>query len=83
MYYEEPQQRVTRITFSSILLLIIFISAFALILAAVIWRPWFDDDDEPLVQNPAEAQVPAEGAVPVEGEAPAEGAPPAEVPATQ
>jgi hypothetical protein len=81
MYYEEPQPRVTRITFSSILLLIIFISAFALILAAVIWRPWFDDDEEPLVQNAPEAQVPAEGAAPVEGEVPAEGA--AEAPAAQ
>ena len=38
-----------RIAFSSILLLIIFVSAAALIVAAVVWRPWFDDET-PVVQ---------------------------------
>lgn len=33
-----------RISFSSVILLVIFVSAAALIVAAVIWRPWFGDD---------------------------------------
>ncbi|MEO8457195.1 MAG: hypothetical protein ABI559_05225 [Chloroflexota bacterium] len=33
-----------RITISSILLLVIFVSAAALIVAAIIWRPWVKDD---------------------------------------
>jgi hypothetical protein len=39
----------SRIAFSSILLLVIFVSAAALIVAAIIWRPWFSDD-APAVQ---------------------------------
>jgi hypothetical protein len=80
MYYEEPQARVARITFSSILLLIIFISAFALILAAVIWRPWFEEDESPVVQAPsADEQVPAEAEAAPDGAA--AGDAPAEAPA--
>jgi len=33
-----------RISYSSVILLVIFVSAAALIVAAVIWRPWFGDD---------------------------------------
>lgn len=33
-----------RISFSSMILLVIFVSAAALIVAAIVWRPWFADD---------------------------------------
>jgi hypothetical protein len=36
--------REPRITISSILLLVIFVSAAALIIVAAIWRPWSSDD---------------------------------------
>lgn len=43
MNYGGSYRREGRISFSSILLLVIFVSAAALIVAAIIWRPWFDD----------------------------------------
>ena len=44
MNYGGSDRREGRISFSSIILLVIFVSAAALIVAAVIWRPWFGDD---------------------------------------
>lgn len=72
MHYDEPYTNQARLTLSSVVLLVIFVGAFALILAAAIWRPWVDDDDGASAAN-APADVPAdqaaaEGAAP-EGEA--------------
>lgn len=44
MNYGGSYKREGRISFSSIILLVIFVSAAALIVAAIIWRPWFPDD---------------------------------------
>ncbi len=44
MYYDSYTGE-SRIGVSSVLLLIIFVSAAALIIAAIVWRPWFGDDD--------------------------------------
>ncbi len=44
MYYDDHYSGQGRISFSSVALLIIFVSAFALILTAIIWQPWADDD---------------------------------------
>jgi len=59
MHYNEPYTDQARLTLSSVVLLVIFVGAFALILAAAIWRPWFDDDDGSAVVN-APADVPAD-----------------------
>jgi hypothetical protein len=42
-YYEQSSDRDPRLTISSVLLLAIFISAFAFIVAAAVWQPWNDD----------------------------------------
>jgi hypothetical protein len=71
MYYDDSYSGGARIGLSSVLLLIIFVSAAALIIAAIVWRPWFNDNAEdatPLsvpgvVVQPADgvpADVPAE-----------------------
>jgi len=44
VYYDDSYQNHGRLSFSSVILLVIFVSAAALILAAAIWRPWADDD---------------------------------------
>lgn len=44
MNYGGSYKRDGRITFSSIILLVIFVSAAALIVAAIVWRPWFTDE---------------------------------------
>jgi hypothetical protein len=44
MYYDDRYSNQGRLSFSSVALLIIFVSAFALILTAIIWRPWADDE---------------------------------------
>ena len=66
MQYDESYRDSGQVTFSSIVLLVIFVSAAALILAAVIWRPWFDDDDS-TVQAPSAAEQ-APGEVAAEGQ---------------
>jgi hypothetical protein len=48
-----------RITLSSIILLVIFISAAALIVAAVIWRPW-SGDEAPLAEAQPTATLAAD-----------------------
>lgn len=62
MNYGGYPKRDGRISFSSILLLIIFVSAGALIVAAVLWRPWFDDE-APIVQAEPTATATADGTV--------------------
>jgi hypothetical protein len=54
--YGGSYRREGRITFSSILLLVIFVSAAALMVAAILWRPWFDDA-APTVQAQPTATV--------------------------
>ncbi len=44
-----------RIGFSSVILLVIFVSAAALIIAAIIWRPWFGDDPSAVQAQPTAA----------------------------
>lgn len=44
MYYDDSYRNQGRFSFFSLILLVIFVSAAALILAAIIWRPWVDDD---------------------------------------
>lgn len=65
MQYDDSFRGEARITFSSILLLVIFVSAFALILAAAIWRPWFGDDGDKLVTQPNPTGTAAAEGVPV------------------
>jgi hypothetical protein len=43
MDYDGSYKGEARISISSILLLVIFVSAAALIIVAAIWRPWFGD----------------------------------------
>jgi hypothetical protein len=58
MQYDDSYTDGGRITFSSILLLVIFVSAAALIVAAIIWRPWFGDSDSTAgLSAPAAEQV--------------------------
>ena len=45
-----------RFSLSSLLLLVIFVAAAGLIVAAVIWRPWFGDDSTAVAQPTAQAQ---------------------------
>lgn len=80
MYYDDANSGGARIGLSSVLLLIIFVAAAGLILAAAIYRPW-SDDDEPVVSNPvAEGQVDAnavaEGVIPDDGTLPGDAAAP-------
>lgn len=64
MYYDDASSGGARIGLSSVLLLIIFVAAAGVILAAVIWRPWFNEDTPRVSNSPAEGQVSAdEGAV--------------------
>lgn len=51
-----------RIGFSSIILLVIFVSAAALIVAAIVWRPWFTEDVTVVGAQPTAAAT-AEGSV--------------------
>jgi hypothetical protein len=60
--YGGSYKREGRISFSSILLLVIFVSAAALIVAAIIWRPWFTEDT-PIVGAQPTATATAEGSV--------------------
>jgi hypothetical protein len=59
-------KREARITISSILLLMIFVSAAALIIAAAIWRPWSSDSS-----STAQAQATATVASNTVAQAPA------------
>lgn len=43
MYYDDSR-RPSRLGLSSLILLTIFVSAFALIVVAALWRPWAEDD---------------------------------------
>jgi hypothetical protein len=52
--------REPRITISSILLLVIFVSAAALIIVAAIWRPWFGDDSPAVQANQPQATATAD-----------------------
>ncbi len=58
MYYDDHYSGQGRISFSSVALLIIFVSAFALILTAIIWQPWADDDKATLAPVAADQQGP-------------------------
>lgn len=66
MYYDDHYSSQGRISFSSVALLIIFVSAFALILTAIIWRPWAGDEKVTLApvaeQQGPEAPAPADAA---------------------
>lgn len=62
MYYDDSYSNRGRISFSSIALLIIFVSAFALILAAIIWRPWSGDDEKAATLAPVAADQAAPAA---------------------
>jgi hypothetical protein len=53
VYYDDSYQNQGRFSFFSLILLVIFVSAAALILAAIIWRPWADDD-KPITGTVAE-----------------------------
>lgn len=44
MYYDDSYRDGGRFSLSSIVLLVIFVSAAGLILAAIIWRPWSGDE---------------------------------------
>jgi hypothetical protein len=55
-----PSHREPRITISSILLLVIFVSAAALIIVAAIWRPWFGDDSSADQANQPQATATAD-----------------------
>jgi hypothetical protein len=73
MYYDGSHSE-SRLGISSVVLLAIFVSAFALIVVAAFWRPWADDDSEavtPLPEVIVEDPAAVEGAVPAaaEGEA--------------
>jgi len=69
MHYDDSYSDNSRITISSILLLVIFVSAAALILAAVIWRPWFGDSDKASnIQAPAAEEVADDAEVAAEGD---------------
>jgi hypothetical protein len=57
--YGEPH-REPRIAISSILLLVIFVSAAALIIVAAIWRPWIGDDSPAAQANPPQASAAAD-----------------------
>ncbi|MEO6197736.1 MAG: hypothetical protein ABIP58_06460 [Dehalococcoidia bacterium] len=46
MYYDSSHSE-SRLGLSSVILLTIFISAFALIVVAALWRPWAEDDGAP------------------------------------
>jgi hypothetical protein len=50
-----------RLSASSVVLLVIFVCAASFIVAAILWRPWFDDDASRAVQLPA-AEAPADPA---------------------
>jgi hypothetical protein len=52
-----------RISISSILLLVIFVSAAALIVVAAIWRPWFGDDSPAAQANQPQVTATANTAV--------------------
>ena len=54
MQYGESH-REPRITISSILLLVIFVSAAALIIVAAIWRPWISDSSPGAQANQPQA----------------------------
>ncbi len=54
MQYGEPH-REPRITILSILLLVIFVSAAALIIVAAIWRPWIGDSSPGTQANQPQA----------------------------
>ena len=53
MYYDDSYRN-SRISLGSILLLIIFVSAAALIVTAIVWRPWSTSDTS--VSPPVAAQ---------------------------
>ncbi len=72
MYYDGSHSE-SRLGISSVVLLAIFVSAFALIVVAALWRPWADDDSQavtPLPEVIVEDPATVEGAAPVapEGE---------------
>jgi hypothetical protein len=68
MYYDDSRSP-SRLGLSSLILLTIFVSAFALIVVAALWRPWAEDDANP------ETVIPG---ITVD-EAPTEGEPAADV----
>ncbi|MEX1193445.1 MAG: hypothetical protein WD904_11310 [Dehalococcoidia bacterium] len=57
-YYEQPGSDEARITVSSLLLLTIFVSAVAFIVAAAIWQPWDDDAGPEVVPTAGTFDVP-------------------------
>jgi hypothetical protein len=68
MYYDNSRGA-TRLGLSSLVLLTIFVSAFALIVVAALWRPWAEDEapdvvppitlEEPVVDGVQPAEVDA------------------------
>lgn len=65
MQYDNSYRGEARLTLYSIFLLVIFVSAFALIVAAIVWRPWFDDGKGAVVHQES---VPAATADPASGD---------------
>jgi hypothetical protein len=72
--YGGSYSRDSRISFSSILLLVIFVSAAALIATAIIWRPWSSEETsavqvQPTVTVAADAvqQAPTDTPIPAQG----------------
>ena len=63
MNYGGSYKGEARISISSILLLVIFVSAAALIIVAAIWRPWFGDDSPAAQANQPQATATANTAV--------------------
>jgi hypothetical protein len=61
MYYDDSRD--PRLGLSSVVLLAIFVSAFVLIVAAAVWRPWAEDDEVPAPGIP-EVNVEEPAAVP-------------------
>jgi hypothetical protein len=69
MYYDNSHGA-TRLGLSSVVLLTIFVSAFALIVVAALWRPWAEDDDAPDVVPPITLEEPVvDGAQPADVDA--------------
>jgi hypothetical protein len=55
--FDDSYRGEERFSLASLVLLVIFVAAAGLIVAAVIWRPWFGDDSAPAITQPtAQAQ---------------------------
>jgi hypothetical protein len=68
--YHSHYRQGGRISVYSVTLLFIFLSAAAVVLAAIVWRPWFDESSAATLPAPQ----PAAGFADFELEAPAEDA---------